>query len=186
MLLKFPFKALLTILFVISSFPAFSEADQAAGKYSWMLNAREHIRRNREQKADLEACVAKLGLVKSVTITPAGNDNVVEIVLENTLDIAITGMLLESDDSRLADAGVGTRSYIEFEPIQPNEVFVMTEKITGVIHIFPSRTLIHYDAVDVVDSKGWQLVRDIFWTRWPLISSEEDLADAKEKLCRVS
>lgn len=151
----------------------------------WLLNPGDYIERNQLEKAALEACVSRLGFVDYLRILPNSGSNLIEIHIRNVSRFTITGLLVQPVDDRLERLDLDRRVLINFKAISPGNSATYSEEIDGVINEFPDETVVEVIAWDVVDASGEQMVRHIFWSQWPTISSEEDLVHAKKELCNV-
>lgn len=157
--------------------------DQAASRLNWLLNPQEYISENQTLKSALEQCVAERGFVEFVRIVPASGSNFIQINITNVSNITITGLLVQPVDDRLAALDLDGRVLIEFDDIPPNGSAIYSEEVDGLLDEFPEETLIDLIAWDVVNSQGEQIVRHIFWSQWPTISSDEELAYAQQIFC---
>lgn len=158
--------------------------ETAGSRLQWLLSPGHHIERNRYEKTLLEECVSQIGFVDTVRIVPGSGRSTIEISIKNVSSIVITGLLVQPIDEKLNSLGMDGRVLIRFDALDPNAQTLYTEDVDGVIEHFPEVINVSLVAWDLVDSEGKQIVRDIFWTKWPTISSEDELEAAKADLCR--
>jgi len=157
--------------------------DVPGSRLYWLLNPNDYIEQNQSEKASLEACVSRLGFVDYVRILPNSGSNLIEIDIRNVANFAITGLLVQPVDDRLERLDLDGRVLINFEAIPPGSSATYSEEIDGVFDEFPEETSVEVIAWDVVNADGEQMVRHIFWSQWPTISSEEELEYARQELC---
>lgn len=169
--------------------PAFAspaKADDAPGsRLYWLLDPSHYAAENRSEKARLEACVSRLGLVDALQIIPDDRENRIAIEITNVLSIPITGLVLQPVDEQLAQLGLDGRTRIDFETIAPGNSFVYVENVADMPHGFSVETSVELVALDVVNIEGVEVVKHIFWSHWPLISSEVEFALAEQEFCSV-
>lgn len=179
--------ARLAISFLFLSFSqAHSEMateERTGTRAYWMLNPGKYAADNSEGKTRLEACVARAGLVKELRVLPAGGSNVIEIEVFNALSSPIAGLVVQPESQRLKQLGLDSRTLIEFEAVPPGGNFTFRQEIEGFSDVFPAEASVKLTAWDVVNEDGVEVVEHVFWSHWPLVSSEEDLAMIQRELC---
>lgn len=165
------------------AYGADEEAQGFGSRTYWMLNPSKYAKLNREGKARLEACVARMHLVSEVRLRPTDDGHIVEIEVVNRLNSPITGLVVEPHDNRLKALDLDGRTVITFEPIQPSERYFYRQSVTDLTGVFPTETSFELTAYDVIDERGLEVVEYIYWSHWPLVSSHADLIAAQRALC---
>lgn len=150
----------------------------------WISDAEDLFPENREGRLALEACVSRLGLVDEAIVRPGQNTAVIEVTVSNVLSFEITGLLVQPIDRRLKEIDLEGRNWIEFDPLQPGETFTYVEE-TGKWPVeLDLPTSLKLVAWEVVDGNGKRIIRHVYGSRWPHVSSEVDLEFAQRELCR--
>lgn len=182
---NFTILAAIAVLFIVLFFPIRgSSDDNLLSREYWLLDPFKYIDRNSREKARLENCVSRLGIIDSIKLISKQNYNAIEIEVTNVLDFAITGLVVQPIDERLRAADLDGRSSIEFDPIHPQGKLIYSEEIQKLPAGMSDGTRIEAVAWDVTNSEERQLVQYVFWSQWPTISSEADLAELEKTLCR--
>ena len=167
------------------AFPTFASSEvRILPEEIWISDAEDLFPENREGRLALEACVSRLGLVDEAIVRPGQNTTVVEVEVSNVLSFEITGLLVQPVDRRLKEMDLGGRNWIEFDPLQPGEAFTYVEETGKWPAELDLPTSLKLVAWEVVDGSGKRIVRHVYGSRWPHVSSEADLEFAQRELCR--
>lgn len=104
--------------------------------------------------------------------------------VNNVTSIAISGVIVISNDKTIEALELDGRAIIEFDPIAPGESITYSEQVSGIRELFPNPIQVRTIALDVIDTKGVQIIDDLFMARWPDLKSQEDLDFAARTFCK--
>jgi len=132
---------------------------------------------------ELQTCVEDKGFVNSVRVFPREGGALVEVWVTNRANFPINGLIVESRDPEARALGLDGPSIIEFEPLVPNERLRHTEFVPRLEGIFPQETEFTLGAQDIMALDSSALLKEIFRTRWPKITSAEKLFEVYSSVC---
>ena len=169
----------------LSAVQAVAEEPLGSRAY-WLLNPEYYSEQNRAKKAHLETCISKLGFVSKALIKPEGVANFVEFRVTNVIDIPITGLVMQATGTMVERLDLDGRTLIEFDVLLPGATAIYERRVSGFQDYFPIETELHVAVWDVLNEHGTEVVEHIMWSHWPLVSSEEEFALAKDTFCNVN
>lgn len=152
-------------------------------RYLEVVNHRERIS---ELHSKLESCIDDFQFATEIRISRRSIGPTIQIEIQNTSEFAITGVILRVDDPTATDLSlIGDEKFL-FEALSPNKAIIYTEIEPGFSRLADMDKIISVRTVDVIPFGTTGLLEQIFKTRWPFISSAEELSSALQRLCKTN
>lgn len=132
---------------------------------------------------ELEECLGSFEFASKIILTPSEGGATAEIVVHNPTNFSIWGLVVKSLDPIAVDLEMDGEGIINFGELKPGETTHYSEFVPKLDGLFDEETAASVQVIDLVDESGSELIRSIFWTRWPYVSSMADLEAARRLVC---